>query len=245
MSISVLLNLMKIAISGKGGVGKTTIAASLAHSFANTHYQVICIDCDPDANLKELLGFSEDITPISELKELIKERTGYDEKVGLFKLNPEVGDIPEKYCLRKDNIKLLLMGTIEKGGAGCSCPENTFIKALLTHLLLKEDEVLILDMPAGIEHLGRGTAQLVDYLFIVVEPTILSITTAKKIKKLATDLKIRNIIIVGNKIEDEDDKEFIKNNLKGEIIIDFIEFNKKASINVEKIRQLLIEQYYL
>ena len=166
--------MIKIAISGKGGVGKTLLASLLARTFANSGYSVIAIDADPDANLSTTLGFknTDNLIPVSQMKELIAERTETQSgKSGIyFKINPRVDDIPDKYSLKQDNIRLLIMGAVKKGGTGCYCPENALLGALMAHLLIARDEVVILDMAAGIEHLGRGTARAVDKLIVVVEP---------------------------------------------------------------------------
>jgi CO dehydrogenase maturation factor len=156
---------MKIAITGKGGVGKTTTSSLLAWTFAAEGKKVIAIDANPDANLATALGFSTEevhhITPIAELKELIEERTGA--KSGsygtFFKANPKVDDIPERFSLQKNGIKLLVMGTVKRGGSGCLCPEATLIKSLLSHLVLSRSEVVIMDMDAGVENLGRKSSR--------------------------------------------------------------------------------------
>lgn len=208
---------MKIAVSGKGGVGKTTITALLTHSFVKDGLKVIAIDADPDANLAHTLGFPEDvkITPLVELKDLIKERVGAEpgKATVYFKMNPKVDDIPDKFSVKKDNIKLMAMGTIRRGGSGCACPENVMVKQLLSHLLIQRDEVVILDMEAGIEHLGRGTSKFVDQLLVVLESTNSSIQTFNRIKKLAADLGVKRIIPVANKIKNNDDIERIKDGI--------------------------------
>lgn len=233
---------MKIAISGKGGVGKTTIVAILAKIYSQEN-KVIVIDCDPDANLGESLGFdTTNITPVVEMKKLIEERTeARNNPFGVYKLNPNVSDIPGKYFLQKDNIKFMIMGIVKEGGSGCFCPENTFIKALLSHLVLERKEILILDMPAGIEHLTRGTSKGIDNLIVVVEPTSKSIESAKKILKLSQDLGIKKVSILGNKIKDEDDKKFILDKLSDFQIIGFLPYDEKLqdleqqnSIQLEK-----------
>ncbi|OIO74883.1 MAG: hypothetical protein AUJ85_04490 [Elusimicrobia bacterium CG1_02_37_114] len=206
---------MKIAITGKGGTGKTTLSALLGYSFSSDGKKVFLIDADPDGNLGLSLGFSSEelskVTPISEMKELIHERTEYKE-TGFFKLNPKVDDVPEKFSLKKNGLSLLILGTMRKGGAGCFCPENAFLKSLLSHLLVANEEIVILDMPAGIEHLGRGTAGSVDCMLVVVEPTLKSIQTAERAYKLATDIKLEKIVFVGNKITSEKDLKFIEQN---------------------------------
>ena len=221
---------MKIAISGKGGVGKTLLASLLAHSFSIHGYSVIAIDADPDTNLAATLGFAspEKITPISEMKELIGERTdtGKNSQGSYFKMNPRVDDIPEKYSVEKDGIKLLVMGQVKRGGSGCYCPENALLAALMAHLIIARNEVLILDMAAGIEHLGRGTARAVDRLIIVVEPGRASIETAKRIMDLAEDIGLKNISLVGNKISGQKDEDFIRGKLVDYNILGFIPYDK-------------------
>ena len=221
---------MKIAISGKGGVGKTLLASLLSKIFVESGYSVIAIDADPDANLAATLGFSnpEEITPISEMDDLIEERTGArpGQSAPYFKLNPKVDDIPEKYALKQDGIKLMRMGRVKKGGTGCYCPENALLQALLSHLLLARNEIVILDMEAGIEHLGRGTARAVDKLIVVVEPGRRSIETAFNIKKLATEIGLQNIAVVGNKIRNQPDREFLISSLSGFDFLGFIPYDQ-------------------
>ena len=223
---------MKIAISGKGGVGKTLLSSILSKIFADSGYSVIAIDADPDANLAATLGFpqAEEIIPISEMEELIEERTGAKpgQQAPYFKLNPKVDDIPEKYALSNNGIKLMRMGRIKKGGTGCYCPENALLKTLLAHLLVARNEVVILDMEAGIEHLGRGTASMVDKLIVVVEPGRRSIETAASIKKLAEEIDLQNIAVVGNKIRNQSDKDFLLSNLPDFEFLGFIPYDQKV-----------------
>jgi CO dehydrogenase maturation factor len=220
---------MKIAISGKGGVGKTLLTSLLARIFSDAGYSVIAIDADPDTNLAVSLGFPDavKITPLSELKDLIAERTETEKgKSGLyFKINPRVDDIPERYSIKHDNIRLLVMGQVKRGGSGCYCPENALLSALMAHLLIARDEVVILDMAAGIEHLGRGTAKAVDKLIVVVEPGRGSIETTYRIEKLAKDIGLNNIVLVGNKINNPSEKEFLTSNLKEFKFFGFIPFD--------------------
>ncbi len=220
---------MKIAISGKGGVGKTLLAAFLSQIFAESGYSVIAIDADPDANLAATLGFPnpEEITPISELSDLIEERVGVrpGQSGAFFKLNPRVDDLPENYSVKMDGIRLMAMGRIKRGGTGCYCPEGALLQALLSHLLVQRDEVVILDMEAGIEHLSRGTTKAVDKLIIVVEPGRRSLETAQTINKLARDIGLHNIAVVGNKIRSETDKEFITSSLPDLEILGFIPYD--------------------
>ena len=200
---------MKIAISGKGGVGKTPIASLLIQSFAQTGRMVTAIDADPDANLAHALGFpaSAQPTPLADLKELIGERVGAEpgKPTVYFRMNPKVDDIPEKYSVVKGNIRLMAMGTVRRGGSGCACPEHVLLRGLLSHLLVERDEVVVMDMEAGIEHLGRGTAQFVDILLVIVQTAATSIQTYGRIKTLAADLGIRNIGVIANRISAESD----------------------------------------
>jgi CO dehydrogenase maturation factor len=210
---------MKIAVSGKGGVGKTLLSAFLAQAFAHDGYDVIAIDADPDANLGASLGFpdADQIVPISHLKKLVRERTGAKESAdgAYFKLNPRVDDLPDEYSVKHNGIRLLVMGEVKRGGSGCYCPENVLLGALMSHLLLRRDEVVILDMAAGIEHLSRGTAKAVDRLMIVVEPGQASLETAHRVKKLAGDIGIEELAIVGNKVRNADEEGYIRKGTKG------------------------------
>jgi len=221
---------MKFAISGKGGVGKTLLASLLSKMFAESGYSVIAIDADPDANLAATLGFSnpEQITPISEMSDLIEERTGVrpGQSAPYFKLNPKVDDISEKYAVKQNGIRLMRMGRIKKGGTGCYCPENALLKALLSHLLVARNEVVILDMEAGIEHLGRGTATAVDKLIVVVEPGRRSIETALNIEKLASEIGLQNVAVVGNKVRNQSDREFLTASLPGFEFLGFIPYDQ-------------------
>ncbi|MCM8809244.1 MAG: AAA family ATPase [Candidatus Omnitrophica bacterium] len=217
---------MKIAISGKGGTGKTTVSACLSQVYLKKGKKVILIDADPDSNLKTTLNIKQEITPLIELKEIIAERTGTkpDERAIFFKMNPEVDDIPEKFFYKNGNLLLGIMGTVRGGGLGCMCPENAFLKAVLRNLILKRDEIVILDMEAGIEHLGRGTTEGIDWLIIISEPTEKSIETTKRIEKLANDIKIKNIGVVGNKIESQEEKNFLIEKLSSMRILGFIPY---------------------
>ena len=204
---------MKIAISGKGGVGKTTFASFLIKALSDNGIKVLAIDADPDANLAQALGVKKDtkIVPISEMKEIIEERT--EAKAGtmgsFFKLNPRVDDLPEKLSIRINGIKLMVLGGVKTGGSGCICPESTMLKALVRHIVLARDEAVVLDMEAGLEHLGRGTAMAVDMLIVVVEPGRRSVETAHHILKLAGDIGLKKLSFVGNKIRSQQDKEFL------------------------------------
>ena len=220
---------MKIAISGKGGVGKTLLSAFLSHTFSKAGYSVIAIDADPDANLAATLGFThpEQITPISELEDLIEERVGVrpGQTGSVFKMNPKVDDLPEKYSVKINGIRLTSMGRIKRGGTGCYCPEGAILQSLMSHLLIASNEVVIMDMEAGIEHLSRGTTKSVDKLIIVVEPGRRSIETAQTVNQLAKDIGVENIAIVGNKIRSEQNKEFIKTALPDTEFLGFIPYD--------------------
>lgn len=226
---------MKLAITGKGGVGKTTLASLLAKLWAQEGRTVLAIDADPDANLAGALGLNPQETakliPIADMKDLVEERTGMKPGTigGYFKLNPHVEDIPDKYAANVGGIKLLVMGTVQTGGGGCACPENILLKTLVRHLLLRRQEVVILDMEAGIEHLGRGTAEAVDAFIVVVEPGRRSIQTAEAVKKLANDIGISRVYVVGSKVRNEEDKEFIKISLPDFKVLGFISYNPKIS----------------
>lgn len=227
---------MKLAISGKGGVGKTTLTALLARAFRDMGKKALVVDADPDPNLAGALGFDnpESITPISEMKELIEERTGAQPgKFGsFFKMNPKVDDIPTKLSREKDGIRLLVLGTVQAGG-GCICPESVLLKALVTHLVLQRDEVIILDMEAGVEHLGRATASAVDRLIVVAEPGRRAIETVARIKELAAEIGIKRIAIVGNKVRNDVDKKFLEENSQGIPILGVLPYSEEI-INADR-----------
>jgi len=204
---------MKIAISGKGGVGKTTFAALLSRTLSEMGKQVLAIDADPDANFAAALGIpnSETITPISHMKELIHERTDVKPGTigGFFKMNPTVDDLPDSLSIKLENIKFMRLGGIQKGGGGCICPESTLLKALVTHVVIGRDEIVIMDMEAGIEHLGRATASSVDKLIVVVEPGKRSIETLHNIRQLAKDIGLKEIAVMANKVRNAREEAYI------------------------------------
>ncbi|KAA3641998.1 MAG: hypothetical protein DWQ07_25720 [Chloroflexi bacterium] len=212
---------MKVAISGKGGVGKTTLAALLAQAYADAGREVFAVDADPSPCLAGALGFPDELLeklhPIVEMDELIEERTGAKPGTtgGFFTLNPQVDDLPERFSVAHREVRLLEMGAVDLGGSGCICPESAMLKTLFTHLLFRKDDVLILDMYAGVEHLGRATVDFVDAMLIVVEPTRRSLGTARQIKKLANDIGLKQLWLVGNKVRDEDEVEFLNNETPG------------------------------
>jgi CO dehydrogenase maturation factor len=222
---------MKIALTGKGGVGKTTLSAVLSLLFASEGKRVIAVDADPDANLAAALGIpkaeAEKIRPIAEMTELIEERTGAKpgKSGGIFKLNPRVDDIPEQFGYRRDNIVLLRTGKSKEAASGCYCPENVFLRRLLGHLVVSRDEVVIVDMEAGIEHLTRGTAEAVDAFIVVVEPGQRSIQTANTVRDMAVGLGVKKVFVVANKVRGERDIDFIKKQLHGMDLIGHIGFS--------------------
>ncbi len=206
------------------------LASLLSRTFTAAGYSVLAIDADPDANLAANLGFPqpEEITPVSKLEDLIEERTGArpGQSGTFFKLNPRVDDIPETYAVEHDGIRLMVMGRIKRGGTGCYCAEGVLLQALLSHLLLQRDEVVIVDMEAGIEHLSRGTARAVDRLIIVVEPGRRSIETARRIRKLAEDIGVNSVAVVGNKVHSQSDREFITSSLPDMEFLGFIPYDQ-------------------
>ncbi len=222
---------MKIAIAGKGGVGKTTLAGLLARSFAHDGHKVLAIDADPDANLASALGIPAQryagLQPFSQMKTLAKERTGHDSAYGgLFILNPKVDDLPEAFSVEHAGVRLLLMGTVEHGGTGCVCPEHTLLRSLMKHLLLERRDLVIMDMEAGIEHLGRSTAEGVDVLIVVVEPGQRSVQTTRQIEKLAADIGIRQVAYVGSKMKSAADLDFLRAALPEQKILGYLSLNQ-------------------
>ena len=220
---------MKVAITGKGGVGKTTLSSTLARLYAAEGRTVLAADVDPDANLGLALGLSQEevdaIVPISKMKALAKERTGASDDNRFYKLNPYVADIPEKYAKSINGVKLLVMGTVDLGGSGCVCPEHVMLKSILSALTYRKGDVVIMDMEAGLEHLGRGTAQGMDQFIVVIEPGSRSVQTYRNVKRLASDLGIKQVRVVANKIRDERDEAFIKASIPAEDLLGFIHYN--------------------
>ena len=223
---------MKIAVTGKGGVGKTTFAATLARLYAEEGKNVLAADVDPDANLGLALGFSEEeldsIVPISKMQKLIQERTGADAMGQFFRMNPKVDDIPDLYAKTCNGVKLLTLGTVETGGSGCVCPEHVMLKRIINHLVLRSDDVVILDMEAGLEHLGRGTTSGMDQFIVVIEPGARSVQTYKNVKRLAKDLGVKQVRVVANKVRGAEDEEFVRSRIPQEDLLGFIHYNTEV-----------------
>ena len=220
---------MKVAITGKGGVGKTTLASTLARLYADEGRTVLAADVDPDANLGLALGLSQEevdaIVPISKMRTLVEERTGANEANKFFKLNPYVADIPEKYAKDINGVKLLVMGTVDVGGSGCVCPEHVMLKAILSSLTYRKDDVVIMDMEAGLVHLGRGTAANMDQFIVVIEPGSRSVQTYRNVKRLAADLGVKRVRVVANKIRCAEDEDFIRSAIPAEDLLGLIHLN--------------------
>jgi CO dehydrogenase maturation factor len=221
---------MKIAISGKGGVGKSTVSAMLALALAERGEKVLALDADPDANLAASLGIPredrEKIVPLSQRLDLIEERTGaMPGKTGqVYKLNPEVSDIADAYAYTHRGVALLTLGAIKQGGGGCACPESTFARALVTDLVLFKNETLIMDMEAGIEHLGRGTAQAVDVMLVVLEPGQRSADCALTVERMCREIGVKRCVFVANKVTGEDDVQLVRELLREREIAAFLPF---------------------
>ncbi|MCM8798396.1 MAG: AAA family ATPase [Candidatus Omnitrophica bacterium] len=220
---------MKIGIAGKGGVGKTTLAGLICWVLKDLGIRVLAVDADPDANLGSFLGFPEveKITPIIQMKELISERM--EVKGAFYKLTPKIDDIPDRFMKEHEGIKLIVMGTVKSGDAGCVCPESTFLRRLLHQIALRKDEYIVVDFEAGVEHLGRGTAEKFDYLLIVVEPSKLSVESFMRIYPLAKDIGIKRVLGIANKIREEKDKEFLDLHLDRDKILGYLSFSNLFS----------------
>ncbi|MBC8208529.1 MAG: AAA family ATPase [Desulfobulbaceae bacterium] len=231
---------MKIAISGKGGVGKTTIMALLGKEFKEAGHEVLIIDADPSPHMAQTLGVKdiEKIRPIAEMTSMLAERAGKTEGSPFYNINPQVNDLLKDFMIEHDGLRLMVLGAIQTGDKGCACPESNVLRRMLTKLLLTPDQVVLLDMEAGVEHLGRGTIAGIDHLLIVVIPSRSSIRTALKVKKLAEDVHIPRISFVGNLIEEDDDRAFLSQGL-GEAPIAFFP-NSQAIRKAERNNTALI-----
>ena len=220
---------MKVAITGKGGVGKTTLSSTLARLYADEGRTVLAADVDPDANLGLALGLTEEevnqIVPVAKMKELAKERTAANESNTFYKLNPQVSDLPDKLSKDINGVKLLVMGTVDVGGSGCVCPEHVMLKSILSALTYRKDDVVVMDMEAGLEHLGRGTAMNMEQFIVVIEPGARSVQTYRNVKRLASDLGVKRVRVVANKVRDERDEEFVRNNIPAEDLLGMIHYN--------------------
>ena len=220
---------MKVAITGKGGVGKTTFASTLCRLYAAEGRTVLAADVDPDANLGLALGFSEEevnaIVPIAKMRKLVEEHTGANAANKFFKLNPYVADIPETFSKDINGVKLLVMGTVDVGGSGCVCPEHVMLKAILSNLTYRKNDVVIMDMEAGLEHLGRGTAANMDQFIVVIEPGARSVQTYHNVKRLASDLGIKQVRVVANKVRDQQDEDFVRSAIPAEDFLGVIHYN--------------------
>ena len=223
---------MKIAVTGKGGVGKTTLSSTLARLYADEGRTVLAADVDPDANLGLALGLTEEevnaIVPIAKMRTLVEERTGATYANKFFKLNPQVSDIPDKFSKEINGVKLLVMGTVETGGSGCVCPEHVMLKSILSSMTYRKDDVVVMDMEAGLEHLARGTAANMDQFIVVIEPGARSVQTYEKVKQLAADIGVTKVNVVANKVRDESDKEFIRSRIPEENLLGFISYNAEV-----------------
>ena len=220
---------MKLAITGKGGVGKTTLSSTLARLYADEGRTVLAADVDPDANLGLALGLTQEevdqIIPISKMKDLAKERTGASDDNKFYKLNPYVADIPEKFAKLINGVRLLVMGTVDVGGTGCVCPEHVMLKSILSALTYRKNDVVIMDMEAGLEHLGRGTAANMDQFIVVIEPGARSVQTYHNVKRLAKDLGVKRVRVVANKVRDQRDEEFVRSAIPAEDLLGMIHYN--------------------
>ena len=223
---------MKIAVTGKGGVGKTTFASTLARLYAQEGRSVLAADVDPDANLGLALGFSEqeleEIVPISKMRRLVEERTEADALNRMFRLNPKVDDIPDRFARECNGVKLLVLGTVETAGSGCVCPEHVMLKRIISHLVLRSSDVVILDMEAGLEHLARGTTAGMDRFVVVIEPGARSVQTYRNVKRLATDLGVKQVGVVANKVRTKEDEAFIRERIPEEDLLGMIHWSNRV-----------------
>ncbi len=220
---------MKIAITGKGGVGKTIISAYLSRIYAENSFHTIAVDADPSLNLAAIFG-REDSKPIAEMKDLVKGRAVIGG--GLMRLNPEVKDLIDSYSIEiGENLRLMISGTVKAAGTGCMCPENALLRALLQELILRRDEVIILDMEAGLEIMSRGTLGGIDAILTITEPSHSSVQVTEKLLKFAGELGIKNTYVIANKIKDQGEVKFLSQKLRVFHQIPYSEEISRASID--------------
>ena len=223
---------MKLAITGKGGVGKTTLSSTLARLYADEGRTVLAADVDPDANLGLALGLTQEevdeIVPISKMRTLVEERTGASAANQFYKLNPYVADIPDTFSKDINGVKLLVMGTVDVGGSGCVCPEHVMLKSILSTLTYRKNDVVIMDMEAGLEHLGRGTAANMDQFIVVIEPGARSVQTYRNVKRLAKDLGVKRVRVGANKGRDQQDEDFVRSIIPEEDLLGCIHYNTEV-----------------
>lgn len=230
---------MKIAFCGKGGVGKSTIAALLCGALLEAGYEVLAIDADPSPHLGRLLGFpdTDQLVPLAEMRDLLAERA---EKQGpYYSLNPRVEDLPERFMLRKDGLRLMVLGAIREAGGGCACPEQTVLRRLLSFLILQAREAVVVDMEAGVEHFGRSTVVPMDFILVVTQPYRGSLETAKQILRLSRELNLERVLVVGNGVKDGEDEAFIRETLGLEPVVCFPE--DREILRAEREGQSLLE----
>jgi len=227
---------VKIAVSGKGGAGKTTLAALAAAELLRRGIRVTAIDADPNPCLAPCLGITAMPTPLLEMSDEIEERVGS----GVIRLNPRVDDLVDRIAVAQDGLQLIVAGGPVRGGAGCACPQSVLLRQLLEHVVVGLQEAVVIDLEAGLEHLGRRTAHAADALLVVVDATNSSVETAQRIARLAADIDIRRVALVANRIVDPTDLRFIKERLPGLELVGEIPFSHDVLV-AERDRRPLID----